>query len=420
MRNFKLLTYENGLLFILSFAFGIAFFDRNAASILVPFIERDLRLSNTEVGLIGSGLSITWAIGAYVIGRWSDATGVRKPFLLSFLIIFSLCSFLSGLVQTFPMLLLARLVMGAVEGPFLPICLAIMLVESSETRRGVNAGIMQNFFASVLGQSLAPLLLVPLAASLGWRSAFYISGLPGLLCAVAVFLWVREPPKVSSPVVTVSPSAAQAPDMGLFAMLRVRNIVVCCAIAVLMVAWFVIGWTYLPKFLTDYRHFSPHTMSYLMTVLGVASALAAVIVPAISDRIGRKPTMIGCGLVGMATPLAALYVAAPGLLMAALMFVGWMGCGSFPLFMGVVPGESIARRYAATAMGLIVCAGEIVGGTAINSLAGVVADHSSLATTVLIEAACALAGGLLCLLLIETAPVKRRAVIGAASLQGVA
>ncbi|MGH8148881.1 MAG: MFS transporter, partial [Steroidobacteraceae bacterium] len=279
-----LLSYENRLLVLLGLAFGIAFFDRNAGTILVPFIERDLHLDNFETGLLGSGLSITWALGAYLIARWSDASGVRKPFLLAFLFIFSVCSFISGLSRSFPVLLASRMVMGAVEGPFLPVCLAMMVAESSEHRRGINTGIMQNFFASVLGQSLAPLLLVALAESFGWRSAFYVAGIPGLLCLLAVLLWVREPAKSSPGMesggaagagtgmrpatsagrddrIGVSEDTGAGTRMGLLAMVRVRNILLCCVVSIFMVAWLGMGWTYLPKFFTDYRHLSPTLMS---------------------------------------------------------------------------------------------------------------------------------------------------------------
>ena len=44
-----------------------------------------------------------------------------------------------------------------------------MAVESSPSRRGVNAGIMQNFFAALLGQSLAPWVLPVIAEQYGWR-----------------------------------------------------------------------------------------------------------------------------------------------------------------------------------------------------------------------------------------------------------
>ena len=69
MSQRRAFTYENGLLLILGLSFGIAFFDRNAAGILVPFIEKDLALSNTQVFALGSGLSLTWALGAVSLLR---------------------------------------------------------------------------------------------------------------------------------------------------------------------------------------------------------------------------------------------------------------------------------------------------------------------------------------------------------------
>jgi MFS family permease len=403
-------TYENGLLLLLGISFGVAFFDRNAATILVPYIEQDLHLTNTQVGFIGSSLAIAWAVGAYVIARWSDARGVRKPFLLSFLLIFSACSFLSGLATTFPVLLISRFIMGAVEGPFLPVCLAIMAVESSEHRRGINAGIMQNFFAALLGQSVAPLVLIQVAEAFGWRAAFYIAGIPGLLCAIAVLLWVREPSQAAQAAVGAPVAGTQEGGrMGLMQMLRVRNIALCCGISVFLVAWMILGWTFLPKFFTDHRAMSPQTMSYLMTTLGVASAVSGFGAPAISDRIGRKPIMITFCLAGVITPLAALYFHGSNLMLGVLMFLGWTATGAFPLFMGVIPGETISRKYAATAMGLVVCAGEVVGGFGITSLGGKLADLSSLTAPVLMQVICAALGGRLCFFLVETAPAKVRA-----------
>ena len=85
-------NYENGLLVLLGLSFGFAFFDRNSASVLIPYMMKDLALSNTQAALINSVLSFMWALGAYVIARWSDSRGSRKPFLLAFLVIFSACS----------------------------------------------------------------------------------------------------------------------------------------------------------------------------------------------------------------------------------------------------------------------------------------------------------------------------------------
>jgi|KBSMisStaDraftv2_1062788.scaffolds.fasta_scaffold10722_2 predicted MFS family arabinose efflux permease len=404
-----LFNYENGLLVLLGLSFGFAFFDRNSASVLIPYMAKDLALSNTQSALINSVLSIMWALGAYVIARWSDAMGSRKPFLLAFLVIFSACSILSGLAQSFPVLLMSRAIMGAVEGPFLPVCLAIMAVESSPSRRGVNAGIMQNFFAALLGQSLAPWLLPVIAEQYGWRTSFFVAGVPGLLCAVAIWLWVREPSKDSQAALhgpVAGSAASEGKSMGLFDMLAVRNVLICCLISVFMVGWFVMGWTFLPKFLTTVRGMPGPAMGSLLSVLGFASAISGFGAPWLSDRIGRKPVMFGFCLLAALTALGAVYFHGSTFALGTLLFLGWLATGTFPLFMGVIPGESIPRRYAATAMGLVVCVGEVLGGSVLVALAGRVADLTQQSTAVLMMAASGVIGCVLCLFLVETAPVK--------------
>ncbi|MBS1239734.1 MAG: major facilitator superfamily 1, partial [Proteobacteria bacterium] len=93
--------YELTVLLLLGLAFGFAYFDRMAMTFLSPFVIEDLSLNNTEVGALGAGLSATWALGAYFVGRWSDSIGRRKPFLLAALVIFSFCSVMSGLAWNF-------------------------------------------------------------------------------------------------------------------------------------------------------------------------------------------------------------------------------------------------------------------------------------------------------------------------------
>lgn len=407
-------NYENGLLILLGISFGFAFFDRNSASVLIPYMAKDLGLTNTQAALINSVLSVMWALGAYVIARWSDSKGSRKPFLLAFLVIFSACSILSGLARSFPVLLISRAIMGAVEGPFLPVCLAIMAIESAPNRRGVNSGIMQNFFAALLGQSLAPWLLPIIAEEYGWRAAFFVCGVPGLLCAIGVWLWVREPTKEAQAAHAAATAAGVADDgskMGLFDMLAVRNVLVCCLISVFMVGWFVMGWTFLPKFLTEVRGMPGPTMGSLLSVLGFASALSGFGAPWLSDRIGRKPVMIGFCLLGALTALGAMYFQGSTAVLGALLFVGWLASGTFPLFMGVIPGESMPRKYAATAMGLVVCAGEVLGGSGLVALAGKVADLTQLPAAILMMAGSGAIGCVLCFFLVETAPVKARAAV---------
>jgi MFS family permease len=391
-------TYENGLLLLLAVSFGFAFFDRNAVTYLSNYIIRDLGLSNAQYASLGSALAIAWAVSALVIGRWSDATGVRKPFLVGILLVFSGCSVLSGMATNYYMLLAARLIMGIAEGPLMPICLAILAVESSPNRRGMNVGFVQSVFASLLGAAVAPLVLVKLAEMFNWRVAFYLAGIPGIICAILVMLFIREP--------KAAPAEETGGPGGISLLLRQRNIWLCAGLACLMVSWLMLHQFFLPRILVLLRGLTETQMSKVMSATGFCAAIVGFVCPAISDRIGRKPVIIAALILSLITPVAALYFRGPLWGLTALLFIGWIGTGVYALFMAVVPGETLSPRFAATASGLVVFIGEIIGGSCMPAIAGWVADRTTLASTLEIAAVCAVGGVLLSLFLKETAPAK--------------
>jgi len=401
--SFRLWTYENKLLILLAVSFGFAFFDRNAVNYLAPYIVDELGLSNTQVGLLSSVLALSWAVSAYVIGRWSDAAGVRKPFLVAILFVFSGCSILSGLANSFYVLLAARLIMGIAEGPMLPVCLAIIMAESSPSRRGLNTGIVQSVFASLLGASLAPIVLVQLAEWFNWRVAFFLAGIPGIVCALLVMRFVREPK--TAPAADTEDAGTESRG-GLFVVLHERNIKLCCGIACLMVSWLMLHQTFSLLFFTDVRQFSEEQGSWIMSVLGICAAIVGFAGAGVSDRLGRKPVIIGLCLISLATPLAALHFHGSILGLVALMFIGWLGTGAFALIMGVVPGETLPPQYSATAIGLVMGIGEVVGGAGAPILGGWAADLTTLSAPIQIAAVCAVCAMILSLFLKETAPIK--------------
>ncbi len=93
--------YQILLVALLSISFGILFFDRNSLAFLMPFVQPELKLNNTQVGALASALSFAWACAAFGIGYLSDKTGSRKGLLISATVVFSACSFLSGTAQSF-------------------------------------------------------------------------------------------------------------------------------------------------------------------------------------------------------------------------------------------------------------------------------------------------------------------------------
>jgi sugar phosphate permease len=191
-------------------------------------------------------------------------------------------------------------------------------------------------------------------------------------------------------------------------MLRHRNIWVCALMSIFVVAWMVLGWTFLPLYYVNQRHFSAQTMSYLMAVLGMSAAAGAFILPGLSDRVGRKPIMIFGSLIGVLVPLAAMFYGGSVLMLGVLLFIGWLTNGVTPLLMATVPSETIPARYVATTAGLVQGLGEIIGAAGGAWAAGRAADAFGLSVTMWIMGACALIAGMLAPLLKETAPGKIR------------
>jgi predicted MFS family arabinose efflux permease len=411
-----LFTYENALVLILGMTFGIVFFDRQAASNLMIFIKPvkgGLGLSDTQVGAIVSALSFTWAISAYLVGLISDRTGKRKPILILCVIGFSICSAISGIATNFTVLMGSRLFMGLLEGGVMPICLAIMTMESAENRRGLNAGIVQNGFSNLVGNALGPIVLIAIATALNWRDAFFLAAVPGLLCAAAIWLWVKEPARFDA-----GADGHAIKHLNLFEMLKVRNVLVCSLVSIFMVAWLLTGFGFLPLYLNTERGLAPTVVGNIMGALGICAFVGGALVPALSDRIGRRPVLIAGCFLSVIGPMAMLWFHGPTLILATILFFGWVGNCVFPMFMGTIPGESLPRAAVATAMGIVVGIGEILGGVCGPIVAGWLSDHTSLGRDgpMLMMIACAVIAGIISLFLKETAPAK----VGHAAAVGVA
>lgn len=405
-------SYQIGLVVLLSINFGIVFFDRNALSFLMPFVLPDLRLSNTQVGMLASALSLTWACAAFGIGVVSDKTGSRKALLIVATLAFSVCSFLSGIATSFVALLMARLLMGAAEGGVMPISQALVAAEVQPERRGLAMGVTQNFGSNLLGSFVAPVLLAAFATHAGWRHAFFLAGAPGIAAALLIWRYVREQPAAEGH------PAVQREKLTLGAAFSERNVLICAALGVLLVSYLVICWAFMPLYLTQIRNYDPQTAGWLMGSLGVSATIGAFLISGLSDRFGRRPLMIAMPLIGVILPIGALYYTGSVWLLAAMFFVGWGVNGIFPLFMATVPSESVDPKHQATVLGLCMGSGEVLGGVLSPSLAGVAADHVGLSAPLWIMLGLTSLAALLALGLRETAPrVLARAQFKIAAVQ---
>jgi len=390
--------YQVVLVGLLSINFGIVFFDRNALNFLMPFVQPDLGLTNTQVGMLSSALSLTWAIAAFGIGFISDRTGSRKGLLIAATLAFSVCSFLSGIAGSFLMLLLARLLMGVAEGGIMPVSQAIIASEVQPGHRGLAMGVTQNFGSNLLGSFVAPVLLAAFATAAGWRHAFYLAGIPGLVAAVLIWKLLREPHE------EVPAAGETQQKLTLRAAFAERNVLICATMGVLLVSYLVVCWAFMPLYLTQVRHYDPQTAGWLMGTLGISATVGSFAVSALSDRIGRRPLMIAMPLIGVILPLGALYFAGSVWVLGGIFVLGWGLNGVFPLFMATIPSESVAPQHRATVLGLCMGTGEVLGGVLSPSLAGLAADSAGLQAPLWIMFGVCVLAGLLAFGLRETAP----------------
>lgn len=413
--------YENLLVVVLFLAFGFVFFDRQAVPFLFPFISKELVLTNTDLGIITGVLAVTWALSGAAVGKLSDKLGVRKPILITAIVAFSTLSALSGLVSGFLSLLLIRALMGIAEGAVLPMAQSLMMEASQPHRRGLNMGLVQVTSSGLLGGVLAPPIVVGLATSYGWRTAFYLTIIPGLLIAVWIWRAVRERPP-DSPLLqedgTWAEPAGHKPSIG--EVIRMRNIWLCMLIAICMLTWFILILTFTPTYLVTVAGFAPGTMATVMTFLGVAWVFWGIATPAISDRIGRKTTLTIFSGVAVLCPLAIVFVPSP-IALSIIVLVTFVGVGCFSLFLATIPGETVSHGALATALGIVMGVGEISGGAIAPVIAGIASDAWGLQAAMFIAAGGAAIVVLLSLGLHETAPrVLERRGIAHPEVPGVA
>ncbi len=400
--------YESGLLVLLSLSNGVVALDRLCASFLSPYLVADLKLNNTQLGLLAAALSIAMATSSVLLGRVADATGRRKRILLVATILFSLCSGLSGIAAGFAALLMARLLLGLAEGPMVPLAQSIMAGESDPSRRGFNMGLMQMGGAFLIGGMIGPVIATRIADAHGWRAAFFLSMAPGLLLALAIHLIMRaDPPR---PPRAAGESAALPFGPAVAALWKVRNVRLSILIAGLFSGWLMIQTVFLPVYLTQVKGLAPATMGWVVGMCGLGGTIGGIALPALSDRIGRKPVITATCFLGIAPPLAVLALPGDPVVLGVAILFGWMVLGIGPLYCGIIPSESAPAGLVTTAIGICMGAGELIGGVVGPSVAGRIADATSLSAPFYISAGLAVVCGLICLLLEESAPdvVARR------------
>ena len=387
---------------VLALGFGLVGIDRFMIVTLFPVIAKDLSLGYGAIGTITGALSIAWGLAALFTGNLADRVG-RRPVLVVSLLVFSTLIGASGLATGLVSLVLARAVMGLADGAFTPASIAATLAVSPEKRRGLNIGIQQ-MTALLFGLGFAPLLVAALLDVLDWRWIFSIFVLPGLLLAFFVARLVPGRAAAREPAVPVRSAREDFATV-----LRFRNIRL---LMLLMLAWLttlISVSAFLPNYLIDHLGLSFERMGQVMSAIGFGGALGTILLPWLSDRIGRKPvTMLAT--IGALVSLVILSQAGANVPALFACLFAAMGCvmALITLTVGPLCDETVPAALGATATGIVIATGELFGGGIAPIVIGGVAARFGIEHILWLPIATLAIAFLASLTLAETRPVRAR------------
>lgn len=186
-----------GAWFTLSVLFAINamnFFDRQILGAVGEAVRREWALSDGAMGALGTAFTLLYAAVGVPLGRLADRSG-RKWILSAGVLVWSLLTVASGFARNFWQLFVFRLGVGVGEASCAPA--ASSLIGDLFPARGRGRAMSVFMLGLPVGIALSFAASGVIARAYGWRAAFYLAGLPGLLCALAV-LFVREPQRGES------------------------------------------------------------------------------------------------------------------------------------------------------------------------------------------------------------------------------
>jgi MFS family permease len=178
----------------LVFVCAIAVFnymDRIALAAIVPRIKVEFAATDSQIGWLSASFALVYAICGLPLARWADVTSSRRFILGLSAAFWSVMTASCGLAQSYWMLFAARCGVALGEAGQYPAAYSMLSDYFPAARRNFAIGTL--IAASALGVVGGLALGGWLAAAFGWRTAFIIIGLPGVLLALLAYVFVREP-----------------------------------------------------------------------------------------------------------------------------------------------------------------------------------------------------------------------------------
>src|SRR5450631_3620481 len=183
--------YRHRVRSLIFFLILITYLDRITISLVGVRIKTAFHLSNTQFGLVVGAFALAYAIFEIPSALLGDRIGQRKVFL-RIVLWWSVFTALTGMVSGLISLILVRFLFGVGESGAYPNSSGVVArwFPKSKTTRGISWMSM----GSNAGAAIAPLLVVPIAITYGWRMPFFVNAFIGLIWVFICFRWFRNHP----------------------------------------------------------------------------------------------------------------------------------------------------------------------------------------------------------------------------------
>ncbi|MCT2547469.1 MFS transporter [Streptomyces atratus] len=261
------------LLFI---AWLVDYADRLVINLALPSIGAEFDVGRGEQGLIVSAFFLAYALCQIPGGMLADRYGAQRVMLWA-LLSWSVFTALTGLAWSFAVLLLMRFAFGAAEGVFPPASMKVLVERTTPAQRmGANGVVMSS---NALAGVLTPLLVAPLIAAFGWRSAFFSTAALGVFVLVAIRVWLPAPLPLTEPATRVARRRAGG----------VLRLGVIWRFSAMMFGYSMIVWglnTWIPSYVSEEYGVSLVSAGALVAIPALAAAGAIVVGGRLSDRLG--------------------------------------------------------------------------------------------------------------------------------------
>lgn len=256
-------------------------------------IKTDLELTNEQFGWVLGAFALSYALFEVPTGIMGDRIGPRKV-LTRVVLWWSFFTALTGAANGLISLLFIRFLFGAGEAGAYPNSSIVV----SRWFPRYETGRAQAFIwaAGRIGGALAPLMVIPIAVSFGWRMSFYLMGLVGVIWACIWYVWFKDTPAQMQSVSMIELKEIEKNQQTRSAdhhipwkiFFKSSNILSLMLMFHFFMygAYFFSAW--LPTYLQDGRSFSENEMKLFATLPFALGAIGCFAGGYLSDFLARK------------------------------------------------------------------------------------------------------------------------------------